>query len=97
MTAEFLPFFPVAIKPLIAFGVDTSSPSFTRFGLHRLLISSERLKRARTFASHSKSTPRYLPDSSVRWAAIDSRQHSTSSRARHDRAHSRNGAQRKIS
>src|ERR1700730_1637444 len=67
MTAEFLPFFPIAIKPLIALGVDISSPSFTRFGLHRLLISSERLKRARTFASRSKSTPRCLPDS-LRWA-----------------------------
>ncbi|TPV99387.1 MAG: hypothetical protein USCAAHI_01172 [Beijerinckiaceae bacterium] len=70
MIAEFLPFFPIAIKPLIALGVDTSSPSFTRFGLHRLLIASERLKRARTFASLSKSTPRCLPNLSATSAAI---------------------------
>jgi hypothetical protein len=66
MKAEFLPFFPIAIKPLIALGVDTSSPRFTRFGLHRLLITSE--KRARTFASRSKSTP--LPNLSAPSAAI---------------------------
>jgi hypothetical protein len=68
MTAEFLPFFPIAIKPLIALGVDTSSPRFTRFGLHRLLITSE--KGARTFASRSKSTPRCLPNLSAPSAAI---------------------------
>jgi hypothetical protein len=34
----------------------------------------------------SKSAPRCLPNLSVRWAAIDSRQHSTSSRPRHDRS-----------
>jgi hypothetical protein len=78
MTAEFLPFFPIAIKPLIALGVDTSSPSFTRFGLHRLLISSERLKRARTFATRSKPTPSSIPNSSGPTAAIGSRQVSTS-------------------
>jgi hypothetical protein len=50
--------------------LDTSSPSFTRFGLHRLLIASERLKRARTFASLSKSTPRCLPNLSATSAAI---------------------------